>query len=214
MAGTAGADRSLDVAEGPYPPAPWTASSQYWAGLFRADRPASLPRGLRPLLGARARVVTVVRYLPSSTLVYDELIASVPVLVGWRPALYIDYIWVDSLASLWGGRRIWGLPKQLAEFSWDERGVTVVDTDGPLMRLALDRSPARGPMLPFVTASLGRIDQRWAWSAFPMRARFGRAGMCIESMSEGFGFHLSQRPGLALASRECAVRFPPPVLLG
>lgn len=196
--------------ESPYPPAPWTATSQYWAGLFRAGAPAILPHGLRPLLGGRARVVTVVRYLPGSTLVYDELILAVPALLGWRPALYIDRIWVDSLASLWGGRRIWGLPKELAEFTWDARGVSIADDAGPLIRLGLDRSPAHGPMLPFATASLGLLNQRWLWSVFPMRARFGRAGMRVEAMTDRFGFHLHPQPTLALAARECAVRFLPP----
>jgi acetoacetate decarboxylase len=183
------------------------------AGLFRASSPASLPPGLRPLLGARARVVTVVRYLPGSTLVYDELIVATPVLVGWRPGLYIDHIWVDSLASLWGGRRIWGLPKNLADFVWDDRGVTVADSSGRIMVLALDRSPARGPALPVATAGVGRLSDRWTWGVVPMRARFGGAGLRVVAMSPRFGFHLSARPFIAVASRECRVTFPSPMLL-
>ncbi len=113
MAQAAWATEMALVSETPYSSAPWKAPSQYWAGLFRASAQASLPRGMRPLLGSCARVVTMVRYLPGSMLVYDKLIVAVPVLLGWRPVLYIDLIGVDSLASHWGGRRIWELPKTL-----------------------------------------------------------------------------------------------------
>lgn len=213
MTQAAWATEMAPVPETPYPAAPWRATSQYWAGLFRASHPASLPHGLRPLFGSHARMVTVVRYLPGSTLVYDELIVGVPVLLGWRPGLYIDHIWVDSLASLWGGRRIWGLPKNLADFVWTEYGVTVSDSTGLIMELALDRRPARGPALPFATAGVGNLGGRWAWGFVPMRARFGRPGLHIAAMSSRFGFHLGPRPSIAVASRECWVTFPNPTLL-
>jgi hypothetical protein len=213
MTQAAWADEMAAVPETPYPSAPWKATSQYWAGLFRSSQPARLPQGMRTLLGSRMRVVTVVRYLSGSTLVYDELIVAVPVLLGWRPGLYIDHIWVDSLASLWGGRRIWGLPKNLADFTWVENEVTVTDSAGIIMRMTLDRSPARGLALPFATAGIGRLDERWAWGVVPMRARFGAAGLRIVAISSRFGFHLNTRPIVAIASRDCRVTFPAPALL-
>ena len=200
--------------ETPYPPAPWRAHAQSWLGVFRSDRPAALPDGLRPLLGARTRVVALVRYLPSSTLVYDELIIATPTLLGARPGLAIEYIWVDSLASLWGGRRIWGLPKELAEFAWEDGAVRVSDGAGPLMSLAVDRSsPARGPALPLATASVGRVDGAWAYSVFPMWARLGRAGMRVRDLSPRFGFTLAERPLLAAATRNARVTFAPARML-
>ena len=214
MTQAAWATEMASIPETPYPPTPWQATSQYWAGLFRADQPARLPRGMRPLLGARARIVTMVRYLPGSTLVYDELIVAVPVLLGWRPGLYIDHIWVDSLASLWGGRRIWGLPKNLADFAWSDQGVTVTDSEGLIMDSALARRPTHGLALPFATAGIGRMGERWAWGFVPMRARFGRAGLRINKLSPRFGFHLGERPAIAVASRECRVRFDEPTLIG
>lgn len=194
--------------ETPYPPAPWRAQAHYWAGLFRSDRPATLPAGARPLLGARSRVVTLVRYLPGSTLVYDELIIATPALIGARPGLYIEYIWVDSLASLWGGRRIWGLPKEMADFAWTERGVRVSDATGPLMTLDVDRRPAQGPALPFAAAGIGRLGDAWAYGVIPMRVRLGRAGLRLRDLSPRFGFTLGERPLLAIASRDCRVHFP------
>ena len=194
--------------EEPYPPPPWHAQAQYWAGLFRSDRPTRLPTGLRPLLGARTRIVTLVRYLPGSTLTYDELIIATPALLGARPGLYIEYIWVDSIPSLWGGRRIWGLPKELATFTWDARGVRVSDRAGTLVTLEVDRRPARGPALPFVMAGIGRLGGAWAYALDPMRVRLGRAGLRLRDLSPRLGFTLGERPLLAVASRDCRVTFP------
>ncbi len=201
--------------ETPYPSAPWRAQAQCWLGLFRSDRPARLPAGLRPLLGARTRVVALARYLPGSTLIYDELIVATPALLGARPGLYVEYIWVDSLASLWGGRRLWGLPKELAEFAWSERAVRISDAAGPLMTLELDRGsgPARGPTLPGATASIGRLGDAWAYSVFPLRARLSRASLRLRDLSPRLGFTLSERPLLAAAVRECRVTFPPARLI-
>lgn len=200
--------------EAPYPPAPWRAQMQCWMGLFRSDLPARLPRGLRPLLGRRLRVIAVARYLPGSALAYDELVIGTPALLGARPGLYVEYMWVDSVASLWGGRRIWGLPKELAEFAWDERGVRVADSAGTLLALDLAvRSVAHGPRLPLATASIGRLGDNWTYALFPMRMRLGRAGMRLRDASPRFGFTLHARPVLAAASPDCRATFPAPRLI-
>jgi hypothetical protein len=197
-----------------YPPAPWRAQAQCWVGLFRSDRPAMLPAGLRPLLGGRSRVVALARYLPGSTLAYDELIVATPALLGARPGLYIEYIWVDSVASLWGGRRIWGLPKEVAQFAWSDHGVCVSDGAGPLMTLEVaTRGAARGPALPLATTSIGRLGDDWAYATFPMRMRLGRAGMRLRDVAPRFGFRLGERPLLAVASPECRCTFPTPQLI-
>lgn len=204
----------LEPPETPYPPAPWRARAQCWVGLVRSDRAAALPTGLHPLLGARTRVVALVRYLPGSTLVYDELIIATPALLGARPGLAVDYIWVDSLAALWGGRRLWGLPKELADFTWDEQGVRVSDAAGLLMSLAVARNSgaARGPALPLATASIGRLDDAWAYSVFPTWAWPSRAGLRLRELSPRFGFTLGERPLLAAACN-CRITFPPARLI-
>jgi hypothetical protein len=209
----------MEPPETPYPPAPWRARAQCWVGLFRSDRAAALPAGLHPLLGARSRVVALVRYLPGSTLVYDELIIATPALLGARPGLAVEYIWVDSLAALWGGRRLWGLPKELADFAWDEQGVRVSDAAGPLLTLAVARSGgvARGPTLPLAlplaTASIGQMGDAWAYSVFRTWAWPRRAGMRLHELSPRFGFTLGERPLLAAAARNCRVTFPPARLI-
>jgi acetoacetate decarboxylase len=65
-------------------------------------------------------------YEPNSTLEYHELIVA-PALVryGGKIGAWISHIYVDSPQSVEGGRTIWGLPKQLADFSWDDRQITV-----------------------------------------------------------------------------------------
>jgi hypothetical protein len=42
---------------------------------------------------------------------------------GWTPSSIVR-IWVDSSASCDAGRRIWGIPKQLATFEWREQNAT------------------------------------------------------------------------------------------
>jgi acetoacetate decarboxylase len=96
------------------------------------------------LIPARLRVVPVApgrtlgallcaKYDAGSTLRYHEL-AVAPALtrVGYRLGFWISHIYVDSETSLLGGREIWRLPKQLAEFRWRENGVDVSDGSNPL----------------------------------------------------------------------------------
>lgn len=57
---------------------------------------------------------------PESTLPYHELIIA-PALIraGCTCGFYVTHIYVDNPKSQIGGIRNFGLPKQLAEFSWD-----------------------------------------------------------------------------------------------
>ena len=97
--------------EVPYPPAPWYLLGHLWAGFFTTDAPPALPTGLRPFLAGRWRVVMLVRYL-DGTRRYDELVLGALARRKARPGLYVEHIWVTDAAGLWGGRRIWGLPKE------------------------------------------------------------------------------------------------------
>lgn len=108
-----------------YPPQPWHLGGRLSLTLWRvptaelpATFPAAVPDGARPLAaGGHTLVGTAfVRYQPGGVLTYDELLAALPVRDGRRVAITIPAIWVDSQASLAGGRRLWGIPKELAEF--------------------------------------------------------------------------------------------------
>jgi acetoacetate decarboxylase len=116
-----------------YPPAPW---SLFGSGVFtlhrvEIDRARSfVPPQLQivPILpGKTLGVLLLIQYGPGSVLEYHELIV-VPALVrfGWRVGIWVSHIYVDHPESVAGGREIWGLPKELAEFAWDLETTGVV----------------------------------------------------------------------------------------
>ena len=100
-------NRLQTLKEVPYPAPPWKMKGQLWMGLFKADRPIPLPAGLKSLLDPRSLFVVLVRYL-EGTLCYDELAFGTLTRLGAWVGVYVDYIWVTELASVWGGRRLWG----------------------------------------------------------------------------------------------------------
>jgi acetoacetate decarboxylase len=95
-------------------------SGQLWLSLFRVPRDidADRPRGLYG--------VAFVRYLDPSPLTYDELlVARAP---EGEKAVTITDIWVDSPASMAGGRELWAIPKELCDFELGLRPRLVGDT--------------------------------------------------------------------------------------
>ncbi|WP_205471021.1 acetoacetate decarboxylase family protein [Nocardioides sp. SYSU D00038] len=106
---TSPADAPLDVA---YPDAPWRMVGQLWLSLFRVPQPVD---GLRPagIYGA-----AFVSYEEGSPLTYSELLVARPLRTddaGRR--VTITDIWVDSPASVAGGRALWAIPKGLCDFT-------------------------------------------------------------------------------------------------
>jgi acetoacetate decarboxylase len=76
--------------------------------------PAAPGRTLGTLIG--------VTYETGSTLAYSELlVVCATVRSGNRVGGWISHIWVDDEQSVSGGRSIWKLPKDLAEFTLDRR---------------------------------------------------------------------------------------------
>lgn len=83
-------------------------------------------RILTPLPGRTIGGVYAAQYGEGSVLRYSELIAGcATVLYRGRPALWVTHVYVDSEASVEGGLRWAGVPKQLARLQWEERGVAV-----------------------------------------------------------------------------------------
>lgn len=102
--------------EGPaYPPAPWRMVGQLWLSLFRLGEPVD---DLRP---AGVYGAAFVSYEPGSPLTYSELLVARPVPVPGRKGrrVSITDIWVDSPASVAGGRELWAIPKGLCDFELD-----------------------------------------------------------------------------------------------
>jgi Acetoacetate decarboxylase (ADC) len=167
-----------DVKEVPYPPAPWKCSGQMWTGFFKSDAPKQLPHELKHVINPHIFVMSLIRYL-DGTLRYDELLFGIPARIGHRLGLYVEYIWVNDLASLWGGRRIWGLPKNLADFNWDDSTVRITDDHGLIAKISVDKHPSRFPTMWLPSPGFGVLNGSLVHYFGNLWARLGKADMQI-----------------------------------
>ncbi|WP_051722564.1 acetoacetate decarboxylase family protein [Streptomyces albus] len=196
-----------------HPPAPWVSRGEMWFGLLPVRRPPDLPPDLRPL-GPRSRIaVGVVRYR-EGTLRYDELAMGPLVRRGRRAGLLIQRIWVDDDASVRGGRAIWGLPKEPAEFTWAGDSVRVGDAGGTLARIVF--RPGRGPLsaLPPVPALLpgfGGTPGRRLFVAGRLTGRPRRETMTVTEWSDRLPPLRGVRARPSLAFRPFRMTVPAPV---
>ncbi|MEN8706774.1 MAG: acetoacetate decarboxylase family protein [Nocardioides marinisabuli] len=134
-----------------YPPAPWRMVGQMWVSVFRVadDVDAAHPRGI---YGA-----AFVSYEEGSPLTYSELLVArvLRTPAGDRRVSITD-IWVDSPASVAGGRGLWAIPKGLGDFESStsrrgplERARWSMSTDGaPVARARFSDLSAIAPRLP------------------------------------------------------------------
>lgn len=103
----------------PFPSEPWDLHGHGLVTLGLA--PAAtvrVPAGYRPVtLAGRAVVcVALLTYTEPSPLTYHEVLATVLVRRGVRFRVHITDIRVDSPTSRDGGRALWAIPKELADF--------------------------------------------------------------------------------------------------
>jgi hypothetical protein len=110
----------------PYPAAPWTLRGFSLQALELIDIAKA-----RPFVPAELDIVSVLPgktiggvyvayYGENSTLVYNELIVVAGLTrYGNKTASWISHIYVDNPDSVAGGREIWGLPKEIAKFTWE-----------------------------------------------------------------------------------------------
>ncbi|NYD59669.1 acetoacetate decarboxylase [Nocardioides marinisabuli] len=134
-----------------YPPAPWRMVGQMWVSVFRVadDVDAAHPRGI---YGA-----AFVSYEEGSPLTYSELLVArvLRTPAGDRRVSITD-IWVDSPASVAGGRGLWAIPKGLGDFESStsrrgplERARWSMSTDGaPVASARFSDLSAIAPRLP------------------------------------------------------------------
>ena len=97
-----------------YPAAPWDMVGQLWLSIFKLKAPVD---DLRPagIYGA-----AFVSYEPGSPLTYSELLVARLADAGEHGrCVSITDIWVDSPASVAGGRELWAIPKGLCDFELD-----------------------------------------------------------------------------------------------
>jgi hypothetical protein len=110
-----------------YPQAPWTLQGYALQTLHLIDIDQ-----VRPLVPSELEIVSVwpgktvggiyiASYGSGSVLEYNELIVVGALtrhsgkLGGW-----VSHIYVDNPDSVAGGREIWGLPKEIAQFTWED----------------------------------------------------------------------------------------------
>lgn len=132
-----------------YPPAPWDMHGQLWLSLFRVRPAAAASLGRPP--GTYG--VALVRYEEPSPLTYAELLVAHPVREPVR-AVSIDQIWVDSIASMAGGRDLWAIPKELCDFSFE------TTRTGPLARTSWRASAERRTIVEARFTDLSRTAPR------------------------------------------------------
>jgi hypothetical protein len=197
-----------ELTEVDYPPAPWRMAGQLWMGVFPTDAPIPLPTGLRPLLSPRLAVLTLVRYR-SGTMQYDELVIGTLARRGWRVGIWVDHIWVDSLPSVWGGRRIWGLPKNMAEFEWDGDTVQVSDETGAIATVTVNMTPSSLPAIWMPAPGFGLIEDQLMFTWASLSVRLGRSGFQVKDWSARFPYRLKHStPSVVMAAKPFQMTVP------
>ena len=129
-----------------YPQAPWILQGYAFQTLQLLDTervrrfiPAELDI-ISVFPGKTVGGVYLSRYGAGSVLEYSELIVISGIhsyqgkFGGW-----VTHIYVDNPDSVAGGREIWGLPKELAEFTWTDNSVSVRQDNRLLCSLKYSR---------------------------------------------------------------------------
>jgi acetoacetate decarboxylase len=109
-----------------YPAAPWAMRGSMWLTVFR------LGRGVDEVRPAGIYGAAFVDYTEGSPLTYGELLVARLMRrdEGRGRAVTITDIWVDSPASVAGGRELWAIPKGLCDFELESsRRGPVTSTD-------------------------------------------------------------------------------------
>ncbi|AXT85364.1 acetoacetate decarboxylase [Aeromicrobium sp. A1-2] len=104
-----------------YPAEPWDLHGHAYIGMWlvpRSSAPAPHSPATRTvtIFGRAIVAAAFFVYEEPSPLTYDEIMTTVLVRQGWRPRVSITHIWVNSPASRDGGRDLWAIPKDLADF--------------------------------------------------------------------------------------------------
>lgn len=154
-----------------YPPAPWTIQGNGFLNLHLLD--ISRVRSLIPpafqvvpvLPGKTVGGVYVAYYDGThSTMEYNELIiVSGLVAHGGKLGAWISHIYVDNPNSVAGGREIWGLPKELAEFEWTRDrspGVQVRQGDRVLCSLRYTWQSPGLPLPPLTAPVFSQLNDQ------------------------------------------------------
>ncbi len=172
-----------------YPPAPWKLQGFACQTLEPVD--AVQARSLVPAEltvislwpGKTVGGVYLATYGAGSALEYHELIV-VAALVSYagRVGCWISHIYVDNPDSVAGGREVWGLPKELAEFIWEQgqqSRIVVRQAERQLCTLSYDH-PAWGWRQGFTVPSFSALGTNLLLFQGQANARIGLASTRLE----------------------------------
>jgi hypothetical protein len=190
-----------DVVENHYPPAPWHSRGELWMGLFATRRTLDVPVDLRLASPRHHIVLILVRYL-EGTLHYDEFIIGSLVRRGYRCGVWVHSIWVDDLASMWGGQRIWQVPKKLASFTWDASSVQIADDHNTVATLSTHPRSIRLPTVPFILPGFSGFAEKRLFTVIRIRGRLRREEIRVVDWSDSL-------PALAAKTSRFAVAVQP-----
>lgn len=133
-----------------YPAAPWQMVGSLWLSLFKLkdDVDETRPAGV---YGA-----AFVSYEEGSPLTYSELLVARPIKSAEHGRrVTITDIWVDSPASVAGGRELWAIPKGLCDFTLESsyRGpVTTTEWSA-----GIDRRPVASARFTDISRAVPRL---------------------------------------------------------
>lgn len=201
------------MTEALYPPPPWRLRGTVQAALWRVPRetlPGPLPDGARPLGWGRNALLATVRadWQAGGDLAYGEMVVAVPVRLGRRLGVTITAAWVDSPASLAGGRALWAIPKRLGRFETED-GRTML-TDAQVLVAAFTDQPGRTLPLrvpvPLLVLQPDGADIRTTRAT--ATGRPGVGGPSWEFPAEGpLGLLAGRRPFLTVTLADAEARF-------
>ncbi|WP_243058217.1 acetoacetate decarboxylase family protein [Nocardioides sp. SR21] len=133
-----------------YPATPWAMVGQLWLSIFKLKTPVD---DLRPagIYGA-----AFVSYEPGSPLTYSELlVARLADTDSYGRRVSITDIWVDSPASVAGGRELWAIPKGLCDFELDTQRRGPISTTE--WSASFDRRPIASASFTDVSKAMVRL---------------------------------------------------------
>ena len=133
-----------------YPPAPWPMVGSMWLSVFR------LQQGVDSVRPAGIYAAAFVDYTEGSPLTYGELLVARLMRKdeGRGRAVTITDIWVDSPASVAGGRELWAIPKGLCDFDLES------SRRGPVSSTEWSASLGQSPIASASFTDVSRIAPR------------------------------------------------------
>ena len=167
-----------------YPAAPWQMVGSMWLTVFRLGHDARGADGTprpRGVYGA-----AFVSYEEGSPLTYSELLVAraLPRSAGWGRKVSITDIWVDSPASVAGGRELWAIPKGLCDFELD------TSHRGPLSRTAWSADLQRRPLASATFTDVSRIAPRLPFKGTTWQPELpeggGEGGAVLQGSAKAF----------------------------